>query len=164
MSTPVQTSNNAMVGSMQEHPPMLLLDDSFIGEVIKRVRGARRSIWICAYTWQWFTNSPEKDLQQFNAAVSRLAQNGCDVRAIVHRTNDREKLRQNGIITRTMPDQRLMHTKAVVIDGEILILGSHNLTTRGTKENYECSLLIQNTGAVDHFVEYFEKMWHNYAK
>lgn len=164
MNTPVSTGQQPVSEVLQAHPPMLLLDDSYITEVTKRVKDAKRSVWICAYTWQWFKNSPEKELQQFNALVSRLARNGCDVRAIVHRTNDLALLRQNGIITRTMQDQRLMHTKAVVVDGHTLVLGSHNLTTRGTRENYECSLLIQHNHAVDRFVEYFDKMWHNYAK
>lgn len=150
-------------GVLPIDPPMLLLDDSYIHEVITRVRKAKRSIWIAAYTWQWFANSPEKDLQQFNTAVVQAARTGLDVRALLHRADEAKKISALGIKAKTLPTQRTMHTKAILIDGELLIIGSHNLTSRGTRANYECSLLIQHCTAVTGFSDYFERMWGNYA-
>ena len=57
-----------------------------------------------------------------------------------------------------------MHTKALLIDDDTLIIGSHNLTERGTAENYEISVVVRDLEACMLFSEYFDKMWQNYGE
>lgn len=142
----------------------LLLDGEFIGKATEMVRNARKSVWICAYTWRWYENAPEKDIQRFNYEVARKAKARRDVRGLMHMRSEAMRLRDYGLQTKVLPTDRTMHTKAILVDGERLILGSHNLTERGTAENYEASLLITECQAVTLFENYFERMWNNYAE
>lgn len=141
----------------------LLQDAAFITKAAECVRTAKRSIYICAYAWRWYENAPEKDIQKFNYEIARRSLQGMDIRAILDQRSQAEYLKQYGIKTKSYPTDRAMHTKAIMIDEKILIIGSHNLTERGTAENYELSVLITEPEACIEFSEYFNKMWQNYA-
>lgn len=145
-------------------PVVLLQDSAFITKAAECVRTAKRRIYICAYAWRWYENSPEKDIQKFNYEIARRSLQGLDIRAILDQKTQASYLRGYGINTRSYPTDRAMHTKAILVDDEILILGSHNLTERGTAENYELSVMINDRQACILFAEYFEKMWQNYAE
>ncbi len=142
----------------------LLMDGSFIEKAAECVRHAKKQIFICAYAWRWYENSPEKAIQKFNYEIARRSLQGLDIRAILDQRSQAQYLSQYGIKTKSYPTDRAMHTKAMLVDEETLILGSHNLTDRGTAENYELSLLTQDPQACLLFSEYFEIMWRNYAE
>lgn len=144
--------------------PTLLLDGTFISAAADLVSKARKSVDICAYTWRWYENTPEKNIQQFNYNVARLIKKGVRVRALMHKKTEALYLRSYGINTKILPTERVMHTKAILIDDEVLILGSHNLTERGTSENYEASVLVRECQAVTLFQEYYDRMWRNFAE
>lgn len=153
----------APVNEADRQQPVLLLDDAFIDYAIGVISRAKRSIDICAYSWGWYENSPEKKIQQFNHLLSRKARTGVRVRAILHQSTEATAISRHGIDTRTLPTERIMHTKAILSDGRELILGSHNLTERGTRQNYECSIYLLDHEPVYLFREYFDRVWENYA-
>lgn len=141
----------------------LLQDSAFITKAAECVRLAQKRILICAYTWRWYENSPEKDIQKFNYEIARRSLNGLDIRAILNMKTQAEYLKQYGINTRTLPTDRTLHTKAILVDDSTLIIGSHNLTERGTADNFELSTLVNDASVALLFADYFEKMWQNYA-
>lgn len=145
-------------------PVELLYDSAFISKAAECVRGAKKRIYICAYAWRWYENSPEKDIQKFNYEIARRSMLGLDIRAIMNQKTQALYLRQYGIATRTFPTERAMHTKAILVDDSCLIIGSHNLTERGTAENFEISVLVNEPETCMLFADYFEKMWQNYAE
>lgn len=141
----------------------LLHDAAFITKAAECVRTAKSSIKICAYAWVWYENSPTHDIQKFNYAIAQKAKLGVDIQAILNRKTQANYLRHYGIKTRTFPSDRTMHTKAILIDEKILILGSHNLSLLGTARNFEVSVLIQDVESCLQFDEYFTKMWRNFG-
>lgn len=143
--------------------PAMLYDDDFIGSAIEAVRTAKARIDICAYAWKWYQNSPEMPMQVFNYEIARAVQRGIEVRAILDQTGQADYLKQYGIRAKTFPTHRVMHTKALLVDEKLLILGSHNLTNRANSSNFEISIAIQDTEIALQFSEYFTKMWRNYA-
>ncbi len=146
-----------------ERPVNLLHDGAFITKAAECVRDARQSIKICAYAWRWYENAPEKDIQRFNYEVARRARSGMDIQAMLNYKTQADYLKQYGIKTKTFPTERAMHTKAILIDEKILILGSHNLTERANSSNFEVSVLITDTSVCLDFLDYFNKMWRGYG-
>lgn len=142
----------------------LLYDSAFITKAAECVKHAKRRVYICAYAWRWYENSPEKSIQKFNYEIARRSKLGLDVRAILNQKTQADYLKQYGISTKSYPTDRAMHTKALLVDDDCLIIGSHNLTERGTAENYEVSVLVREPQACMLFAEYFEKMWQNYGE
>lgn len=157
-------SEHKATSDTAKDPVELLYDSAFITKAAECVREAKKRVYICAYAWRWYENAPEKDIQKFNYEIARRSMLGLDIRAILNQKTQALYLRQYGIATRTYPTQRAMHTKAILIDDRTLIIGSHNLTERGTAENYEISVLVREPDACLLFAEYFDKMWANYAE
>ena len=142
----------------------LLHDDAFISKAIECVKKAKKRVYICAYAWRWYENNPEKQIQKFNYEIARKSALGIDIRAIVNQRTQATALQGYGISTKIFPTERQMHTKALLIDDDRLIIGSHNLTERGTAENYEISVLVRDRETCMLFAEYFEKMYQNYGE
>ena len=141
----------------------LLIDNDFITKAIEIVKNATRSINICAYAWRWYENAPEKQIQQLNTLLVQKARAGVTVNAILDQRSQALKISGYGITTKTYPTDRAMHTKAILVDDGTLIIGSHNLTERGTAENYETSILTTDKETCYQFADYFRRMWQNYA-
>lgn len=153
------------IATMKSEPAdaWLLLDENFMPKVLEFLKDAKKRVWICAYTWRWYSHAPEKNIQKFNNLMMRLSSAGLDIRAIVDNSEQAKSLQDIGINTKYLPTKRVLHTKAILIDGETLIMGSHNLTERGTAENLEASLAIQNPDLCLEFEYYFERFWNNFA-
>lgn len=142
----------------------LLFDSAFIRTATDRIKTAKKSIYICAYAWRWYENAPEKLIQKFNYEVARAAALGLDIRAILDQRTQATLIKGYGINTRVYPTDRALHTKAILVDDNCLLIGSHNLTERGTAENYEISVAISEPNSCLLFKEYFLRMWGNYAE
>jgi len=53
----------------------------------------------------------------------------------------------------------LMHTKLMLIDNEIAILGSHNYTMNAFTINYEVSVIIREKEVIERLKQYFDNIW-----
>lgn len=138
--------------------------------VIELLRTAQRSIDIAAYTWKWYDHQANSAMQRFNYAVIEKARHGVKVRARFNHehkdhcltkenTRTAQALRRYKVETRFDGTQVMSHLKLIIIDDEIAILGSHNLTSRSVSQNNETSLAIFGHKAVQRYVNYFEKLW-----
>lgn len=137
----------------------LLLDGDFIKKAIAIVKDAKRNIWICAYDWRWYADSPEEQIQTFNKYVLLASRRGVDVRVICDKRTGAQVLAAFGIPARYLPTTKTLHTKAIMVDDRCLILGSHNLTIRGSSDNLECSVAVSDLEPILLFNEYFDRMW-----
>ena len=144
-------------------PIQLLQQEAFITKALECLKYAKKSVLICAYDWRWYAEAPTLDIQKFNYELARRIKGGLDCRAILDKDTQAEYLRGYGIKAKTYPTEKSMHTKAILIDEKYLILGSHNLTQRGTRTNYEISVLIDKPDIALEFLDYFNQMWRNYA-
>lgn len=52
-----------------------------------------------------------------------------------------------------------IHSKFFIIDGSIVVVGSHNITDRGLWDNYESSLAVECIKAADYFASYFDFLY-----
>lgn len=141
----------------------LLIREAFIDRATEYVKQAKKSILICAYDWRWYVNSPEKSIQKLNIELFKKSDSGVQVRAILDKADQAKILKSYKIDARILPDTMTMHTKAILIDEKVLILGSHNLTERGTAENHEISLHVRDPAVCLAFYDYFTALWQNYG-
>jgi phosphatidylserine/phosphatidylglycerophosphate/cardiolipin synthase-like enzyme len=141
----------------------LLLDDEFISFAAGSASSARSRIWVMAYAWRWYENEPQIAIQKFNVAMLSAAKQGIDVRILIDQYTQAKMLQSLGFKARILPTQRAAHGKVILIDSDYIIVGSHNLTKRGTQQNYEASVVNNTADAVDKWVTYFERMWDNYS-
>lgn len=140
-------------------PNELIIDSGYCDIVTKFIDEARGEIRICAYAWRWYESSPEESIQRLNMALIRAKWRGVDIRVIADSQATLDTLRTLGIKARGVEKNKLMHTKAFCFDMNTLVLGSHNLTKRATRDNYEMSIATSDYSIIDQFVQYFDRLW-----
>lgn len=136
-----------------------IIGKEFPEKVIPLIEQAKKSINIIVYDWRWYPNQIGSTIQKFNNAIIILSRKGKKVRVITNRPYINEILSQLNITAKKTHSKRTLHTKLMIIDKEIAILGSHNYTMNAFTINHEVSVILQNEEAVKRLNLYFENLW-----
>jgi len=70
-------------------------------------------------------------------------------------------LNENKVKAKKPESKRLLHSKLMIIDDEIVIIGSHNYTQNAFARNQEISVIIKAKNQLDRFVHYFDSIWRS---
>jgi len=73
---------------------------------------------------------------------------------------ERQRLRYMGAEVKTYPRKTILHSKLIIIDRKIALLGSVNLTTRSMTENHEILIKITEQPAIKRLAEIFYTAWN----
>lgn len=125
-------------------------------KIVEQIQSANQSIEI-----EMFVFSSQEIYEELIRAKDR----GVIIRVILEKrdsggSNERtiEKLRESGIDARFATyEYKLTHAKIIIIDGKIVIVGSHNLTKPALNENREASVIIKDPVIASAFRFEFEK-------
>jgi phosphatidylserine/phosphatidylglycerophosphate/cardiolipin synthase-like enzyme len=120
--------------------------------------------------WSKIENTPEHFMQIARALKDRQDA-GKEVR-IIFRSGyggERETLRQLKKFGLNTGKEYVRffdkcHTKGIVIDDSVVVLGSHNWTAGGTGPNRDASLIIWNSKANKYFAQIFDYDWDEIAE
>ena len=135
--------------------------------ILEAVQNAKTSIWVSAYYISGSSTSPIKD---FYAALEEKAQQGLDVVVVSEygpgtsarvreaTYNFARELEQSGIRVRFMSGYRILHKKMILVDNQIALLGSANLTMAGTLQSDEMNVEIRQPAFVARMRKDFEKI------
>ncbi len=128
------------------------------GEILSLIDGARGSIDMEMYVLS------SRDVVE---SLERARERGVEVRIIIERDvvggeNDAifRELSAKGFRIRYASESfKLTHSKFIIIDGETLLVGSHNLSNSALFKNREASVVIRDAPAVGDFKAVFENDW-----
>jgi len=129
-------------------------------KVIPLIDGAKTNIEIVSYDWRWYRDQVGHPVQQFNTALVRAVHRGVLVRAVLNTALLLPVLKKVGVHARILRDKRTLHTKMVIIDKKILVIGSHNLTRNAFATNLEASCIIDLDDDNNRVHEYFENLFN----
>lgn len=125
--------------------------------IIQTIQEARESIEVAAYS---FTSAP------IASALVQAYNKGVDVRVVLDKSQRTAKytsytfLLNHDIPTRINSNYAIMHNKFMVIDGEVLQLGSFNYTKAAEYKNAENVMVIRNEPqAVRAYQLQWGKLW-----
>ncbi|MCA1459847.1 trypsin-like peptidase domain-containing protein, partial [Bradyrhizobium sp. NBAIM18] len=150
----------------------LLTPDNYPEVILDLISQAQERVLIQNQSfslWSEIDDTPEHFLE-IAKAVRQKQRDGLDVRIIFRNImgSEREtirRLKKFGI--KTGKDHlryfETCHTKGVVIDNEIAVLGSQNWTAAGTGPNRDASLVIWHREANKFFADLFEYDWEQIA-
>lgn len=144
---------------------------TYILKLIELINQAKFTIDIIQYQWNFYKNKEASPIQKFNRAVIEKARSGVKVRVILNKEGRGQHLmainmKASGYLSdvganvkfgRTFP---ITHAKLFVIDQELSILGSHNLSNRSVSVNNEVSILINNKQIAGEYLRYFNILWN----
>lgn len=127
--------------------------------VIPLLASAQMNIDIISYDWRWYANQPGHAVQQLNIALVNARKRGVMVRAVLNSKELVPLLNANGISARVMSDKRTLHSKLILIDNKLAIIGSHNLTRNAFSHNVETSLVVDIPEGNDRFSVFFNNLY-----
>jgi len=136
-----------------------IIGKEFGPKVTPLIKQAKHSINIIVYTWHWYPNQIGSEIQKFNNAIIDAAKKGKQVRVITNFPYINPILSQLGIKVKKTNSKKTIHTKLIIIDNKIVIIGSHNYTMNAFTINYEVSIIIQNQDFSERLNEYFNNLW-----
>lgn len=128
--------------------------------VIPYIDKAQFSLDIIMYDWRWYANQPGHSTQQFNLAILRAIKRGVCVRAILNFNRNIKVLNDVGIKAKTTKNKVCVHSKLLLIDSKIAVVGSHNFTSNGFNLNLETSVLLDMPDENQRFVQLFNSLYN----
>ena len=132
---------------------------------------AKSRIWICTYVFSCNENRKSDPvtgwLKLFTGYVESKS---VDVRIVLDLP---KKNRPNyscnsyfmryffahGIPFRSLPSQNSIHGKLIIIDDEIVFVGSHNMAASSLFNPSDLTVEIRNTGTCQKMIDYYMSMW-----
>ena len=127
--------------------------------VIPLIEQAKKSIKIVVYDWRWYENDPGNPCQLFNASIVRACRRNVKVQACVNSQAIAVPLQKNSIETKIPVSKNLMHSKFLIIDDKILVMGSHNFSQMAFTTNLETSVIIEDALEINDFILLFQNLW-----
>jgi phosphatidylserine/phosphatidylglycerophosphate/cardiolipin synthase-like enzyme len=131
-------------------------DDGVANQILRLIQEARESIYFLAF------DITSDDIAE---AMIGQARDGLVVLGVVEESridgsgSEFERLHKAGIDVRKDSNQGNMHHKVIIIDEQILIVGSYNYTASAENENDENILVIHNPEIAGVYVAEFQRLF-----
>lgn len=146
----------------------LLPNEEYFRRVYDLVNRANSSIHVVMYVVKYDPKEAEDPVNALLAALKVARDKGLDVKVVVDdvtRSDYPETityLKANGIPVKLDPKSGITtHAKLVIIDGKIVIVGSHNWTESALSRNNEYSVLVYSREVALEVERYFQDLWEN---
>lgn len=136
----------------------ILVGREYPAYVIDQVKKAKKSIKVLAFAWYWYENEVGTSIQKFNYELLRAKERGVDVSGVANYFNGRAPFLDRKIKIKVVKLKNIVHAKFIIIDDEILILGSHNLSKNAFELNHEVSVAIDDTSSIARCNTFFENL------
>lgn len=131
---------------------------------------AGEEILTCQYVWLWYVHSPKRWVHRISLGACAAVRRGVKMRVILNREapgnrlgRENEKtaamLRKVGAVVKMGRPGICDHAKFWVIDRKVLVVCSHNLSTRSVTCNTEMGVAIWSELVARDAAAYFEKLW-----
>ena len=153
----------------------LLTDEKFLPAAIHLISDAQKSIDISTFKAEMTTKPRGKRLLQLFNLIIEKARLGIPVRFLISKRESYghipltnlyavREMKANRVQVRHLRNSRLCHAKTIIIDNELAILGSHNLSIRSCHNNFEASLAITDPYIVGQLQGFFSIAWDDAKK
>ena len=148
----------------------LILNDEYFQAAHREIQNAKESIYLIAYLFLLYDYQDAYSNRLLEDLIE-AREKGIDVHVVLEYPKPEymdeegpanqkvyEKLKAAGIDVRFDKPERTTHSKVLIIDGETIILGSHNYSFDGLKYNNETSLLLKDREKAERLIRYFRQI------
>lgn len=144
---------------------IVISDDEYFDYVYELIESAESSIHIVLFEIKYYDKYPDSDVNKLVEQLIDKNQKGVDVKIIVDQflTDDRavELLSKTGVDIKYDSTSRTTHSKLIIIDERIVIIGSTNWSYYSLTKNRESNIALNNKEIAEEFENYFEEVWSN---
>lgn len=136
-----------------------IIGSEYPKKVIPLIENAKQTIKIIVFDWRWYPNEPANSAQLFNQAVVCACKRGVAVSCIGNSADIVKTLQGIGAKAKRLLTNKLVHVKMILIDGKILVIGSHNFSQSAFSMNYELSVIIDEQQDLNIYDKFFNNLW-----
>jgi phosphatidylserine/phosphatidylglycerophosphate/cardiolipin synthase-like enzyme len=142
---------------------LLLTDRDYFREVHQLLSEAERSIHMVMFDVKYYPDYPESLVNSLLSDLADAASRGADVRVITDEYLTEKPvvriLKENGIDVKFDSKEVTTHSKLIIIDSQIVIVGSTNWGYHSIERNHEANVIINSASLAGQFEGYFERVW-----
>jgi hypothetical protein len=145
----------------------LLTPDNYAVNALKLIESAQKSVW---FQNQYINyRGTDEDFTEFRLLVSALKKQidrGLEVRIICRDMMKQESLDilvALGFPRAVFRFQPACHNKTIIVDGKVVMFGSHNWSNEGVKTNRDASLIFDDEEIAQYLAQVYEYDWEQLA-
>jgi phosphatidylserine/phosphatidylglycerophosphate/cardiolipin synthase-like enzyme len=124
---------------------------------------ANDSVHVSMFEIKWYPDYPDSSMNEILDALIRAKKRGIDVRIVTDEyLTDKPVLtylEQNGLDIRYDSEETTTHSKLVIIDKKLVMVGSTNWSFYALEKNNEANVLIYSEDLAQQYEEYFRQVW-----
>ena len=139
----------------------LLPDEEYYRKAISAIENSRESVYVMMFLMKYDPGDSFDWANDLIRALVSARRRGVEVHVLLEDSLDDnraayEYLRSNGVDVSFDSPQTTLHAKVIVIDGEIVFIGSHNWSESALYWNHEMSVRIYSKEIAEKVIEYFK--------
>ncbi|HUV42311.1 MAG TPA: phospholipase D-like domain-containing protein [Patescibacteria group bacterium] len=146
----------------------------FPERVIPLINAASTTIDIVMYQWKWYGHESAGGVQKLNLAVLGALRRRVKVRVLLNtesmghaitkiNAKTASHLQMHGAEIKFGQVGVITHAKMLIIDGRILVLGSHNFSKGAFSRNQEASIIVESVDEIKPYRDYFDGLWRQFT-
>ena len=148
-----------------------LAGTGYIDTVPNAIGEVESTLDVIQYQWHWYKYKENSSVTKLSRAVLNAALRGVKVRILPNKEGPsnpltainveaKKYLEEAGCKVKFGPSFPVTHAKLWLLDEELTILGSHNISERSVLHNDETSVIISSRAIQKYFKDYFELLWN----
>src|SRR5262249_3072555 len=145
----------------------LLTPDNYAEHALALIRSASQSVWFQnQYINFRGTNEDFAEFKMLVAALKQKIDEGREVRIICRDLMQQESL--DVLIAMDFPRevsrfQPACHNKTIIVDGKVVMFGSHNWSNEGVRTNRDASLIFDDPEIAQYLAQVYQYDWDRLA-
>jgi cardiolipin synthase len=148
----------------------VITDREYFSVVRTCFKEAHSSIAVMMFEAVYYDRYPNSPTNVLIRELIAASKRGVEVKVILEKRKERDRTQENNLKTGKLLSEGgvkvaydsvavTTHTKLLIIDGEISIVGSANWTYSALEKNHEASVFIRSTEVAKDLRGYFEQVW-----
>lgn len=151
-----------------------LRDSGYAGFVLELLKSAQTRIWLMVFFFR-FEDEPPYPTDPLMAELLAARERGIDVKVVLdHQDEDDPRpssvvneaafdyLTEHGVPVRYDTDERVTHSKLLLVDDDHVVVGSHNWTAGSIFVYHDISFYVRSPEVASSYRARFESLWGAY--
>ena len=149
-----------------------IVNSEYVPYLRELIQKANTSIEILMFAARYYRGKSKNEVNQFWQLINRSALRGVYVRVLLNSNfYQGDSARHNIFIARHFKAPNFnaalsgkstrLHSKLFIIDDQIVVIGSHNHSTRTFSANFETSIAVHSPDVALEFKKHFERLWRS---
>lgn len=154
------SGGTVVIGEGQALP---LNDRDYFPTVQHMIDSANSSVKAIIYSVNYYPSYPDSVGHMLLFDLEEAVKRGVDVRLITDQTPTEKPvlsvLRDMGVNVKFDSGDLTTHAKLIIIDSEIVIIGSTNWSYHSIDKNHEANVIVRSASLAKEFEDYFNMIW-----